>query len=108
MLKRFRSLFIIFGIVLATGAAFGSWSYFARPKKTVTVTVFVHGSVFTGLVLFNMKDAKKDTLSPDSRYVSMLKYIRKQPILQEDQLLLDEGWARISEDLFTQFRKDEC
>ncbi len=107
MLKRFRSLLVIFGITLVTGAVFGSWSYFARPQKTVTLTVFIHGSVFTGLVLFNSKDVKNDTLSPDCRYVSMLKYIRKQPILQEDQLLLDQGWARISEDLFTQYRKDE-
>jgi hypothetical protein len=107
MVTKFHSLGILLGLVLVIGCAFGAWSYVARPKKTMTMTVFVHGSVFTGLVLFNAQDAKKDNLTYDCRYVSMLKYIRQQPILQEDQILLNQGWTALSDELFQQFRKDE-
>ena len=105
MRSRFYSLGFVFAIVALVACAFGVWSSLTRPKKTITVTVFVHGSVFTGLVLFNSQEAKKDLLTPDCRYVAMLKYIREQPILQEDQLLLDQGWHASLKKFFNNFVK---
>ncbi len=99
------SMFYVMILVL-TGFVLGlhaivklSW----QKNKSVRITVFVHGSVFSGLSLLNPGSVIDDVLTEDSWYVSMLKNIRENTMLWEDQILLQQGWHEIAPDVLQRF-----
>lgn len=92
-----RILAIITGLMLVAMVPFGIWYRFLRPQKTCIMTVFVHGSIFSGLAFLNKQEAQNDTVDTSGWYYARLKYIRKKEILSEDQMLLGEGLEQIPE-----------
>ena len=71
-------------------------------EKVAHITVFVHGSVYTGLYLLNTSQVLVDDLSQDSWYVSLVNQVRKNPVLWGDQMLLEQGWQPIGSEQIEQ------
>lgn len=64
-------------------------------KRAAQITVFIHGSVYTQLWPLDVKGVFSDQFSDDSPYVDLVQRIRKNPLLWQDQIMLQEGWAEI-------------
>ena len=93
-------ILVLTGLVLGLHAVVKlSW----RSHTSARITVFVHGSLFTGLSLLNPGSVLDDMLTEDSWYVSMLKNIRKNNMLWEDQILLEQGWQEIAPEVLRRF-----
>jgi hypothetical protein len=69
------------------------------------VTVFIHGSVFSGFSMFNLSRVLNDDLTPTCRYVRCVTAVRSNPILLQEQCMLDCGLHEISADLLAQIQK---
>jgi len=66
------------------------------PKATkARVTVFIHGSIFTPLSMLNMRRVLSDDLVPTCRYVQFVNEVRRNPVILQDQLMLDLGLHEI-------------
>jgi len=79
------------GMVLLGDLSLLVQQYYAGKKK-VSVTVFVHGSVYTVLSMLDAKRVLNDSLREDSPYISLVKNVRKNPLIWQDQIMLQEGW----------------
>ena len=72
-------------------------------NRTIIITVFIHGSFFTQLCPFDVKNILSGILPGSSPYVEIIKRARKNPLLWQDQALLQEGWVRIPDRVFDNF-----
>ena len=72
-------------------------------KKQARITVFIHGTVFSMLSLFDVRNVYADDLSEGSLYVSLLKEVRKNPLLWQDQPMLSQGWQDIPANVIPEF-----
>ncbi|HRN78395.1 MAG TPA: hypothetical protein PLU71_04090 [Candidatus Dependentiae bacterium] len=62
-----------------------------RGKRSIEVTVFVHGSVYTVLSMLDAKRVLNDALQENSPYVNLVKSVRKNPLIWQDQIMVAEG-----------------
>src|SRR5690349_9400943 len=69
-------------------------------KRAINVTVFIHGSLFTQLWPLDVKNILSGILPGTSPYVEIIKRARKNPLLWQDQALLQEGLVRIPDHVF--------
>jgi hypothetical protein len=84
---------------LAAGIALFFWQEKRKiapvqKKPHVTVTVFVHGSLLSGLALLNPRSVWDDQLE-DTAYFEVVSRARKHRLLRQDQILLDEDLHEI-------------
>lgn len=66
------------------------------------VTVFVHGSVFSGFSMFNLQRVFRDDLTPTCRYVRCITQLRNNPVLFQEQCMLGLGLQEIPLELLAQ------
>lgn len=71
------------------------------PKE---ITVFIHGSLFSGFSFLRPFRLYRDRLSDDYSFRKMHKILRGHPLLKEQQLLLDEGMTHITQENIEAFR----
>jgi hypothetical protein len=72
-------------------------------KRAINVTVFIHGSLFTQLWPLDVKNILSGILPGTSPYVEIIKRARKNPLLWQDQALLQEGLVRVPDRVFDNF-----
>lgn len=77
-------------------------SYYSG-KRAINITVFIHGSLFTQLWPLDVKNILSGILPGSSPYVEIIKRARKNPLLWQDQALLQEGLIRIPDRVFNNF-----
>jgi hypothetical protein len=65
-------------------------------KQSLHITVFVHGSVYTALSMLDARHVLADRLSEYSPYVGLVKNVRKNPLIWQDQVMMEEGWHPVS------------
>ncbi len=82
-------------------------SSFLQSEKKVCITVFIHGAVYSGLSLFHLPHMLKDDLKEDSFYVSAVKDIRDNPLLQQNHVMLDQGWHQVCPEIITAFNQKQ-
>ena len=75
----------------------------ATTKRTASITVFVHGSIFAFLSLLNVRDVASDLLHDNLLYVSLVKHIRENPLLEHEQLLFKLGPHHVHSAVIKQF-----
>lgn len=69
-----------------------NFSYLLQKKvtnKTIRITIFVHGSLFTVLSLLNIADVYRDSLHENHIYKKLLAIIRTNQLLEHEQLIFD-------------------
>jgi hypothetical protein len=72
-------------------------------KKEIRVTVFVHGSVYTFLSALDPQNVWAGTLEKDSLYIDMVKRVRRNTLVWEDQVMLQEGWILFPQESIDKF-----
>jgi hypothetical protein len=65
---------------------------YLRGKPEVHLTVFVHGSIFSAFSILNLGRVIKDDLSETDLYVRTISRLRTYDVLQQDQVLQQEGF----------------
>lgn len=75
-------------------------------RSTLNITVFIHGSLFTQLWPLDVKNILSGILPGSSPYVEIVRRARKNPLLWQDQALLQEGWCQIPPDAIERFVQD--
>lgn len=66
--------------------------YFSKEKNIV---IFVHGTILPGLALLNPYKSYTHSIAKDDWYSRCMEKVRKDPLFQEDSLMLDEGLTKI-------------
>lgn len=102
MKKHLILLFILIsGALLAwkSGSVVAQW----YGHKDVCVTVFVHGSVYTMLSALDAQRVWSGALPKDSPYVDMVKRVRKNTLVWQDQVMLKEGWVSFPQESLEKF-----
>jgi hypothetical protein len=75
-------------------------------KSHMHMTVFIHGSLFTQLWPLDVKSILSGILPGSSPYVEIVKRARKNPLLWQDQALLQEGWCQVTQQTVHSFCQD--
>jgi hypothetical protein len=75
-------------------------NYFNQTKHVV---IFVHGTILPGLALLNPYKSYMHTLTAQDWYYRCMSAIRKDPLFQEDSLMLNEGLSKIDPTLLTHY-----
>jgi len=76
-------------------------------KKDACVTVFVHGSVYTMLSALDAQRVWSGALPKDSLYVDMVRRVRKNPLIWQDQVMLKEGWVLFPQESIDDFYQNK-
>ncbi len=74
-------------------------------SKTAHITVFIHGSVHSHLLLLSPQAVWNDSICEDSWYIKMLSKIRQNPLLWQMRPMLAMGPQEISRDVIDRFHK---
>jgi hypothetical protein len=93
MKKQYILLFFLVGFGLLAGLAGYTVTNLYGRKKEVCLTVFVHGSVYTMLSALDPQRVWSGALPKQSPYVDMVKRVRKNSLVWQDQVMLKEGWV---------------
>jgi len=103
MKKQLISLFICMSFTLFAWKAGSVVAQWYDNKKDVCLTVFVHGSVYTMLSALDAQRVWSGALPKASPYVDMVKRVRKNPLIWQDQVMLKEGWVSFPQESIDNF-----
>ncbi len=67
--------------------------YFSKEKNIV---IFVHGTILPGLALLNPYKSYTQSIAKEDWYARCMAKVRKDPLFQEDSLMLNEGLTKIN------------
>lgn len=93
MKKQYILSFILIGSALLAWKVSSFATHWFGSKKEVCMTVFVHGSVYTMLSALDAQRVWSGALPKESPYVDMVRRVRKNPLIWQDQVMLKEGWV---------------
>ena len=68
----------------------------AQPSATKKLVIFIHGSLGSGLAFLNPHRALYDNFLENSYYIRVIKSIREDPFLFQDQVMLGLGLQKVS------------
>lgn len=88
-------LLLIAVALLGLGAWFGYKRYY-RVQERHAITVFIHGTFFSSLSAVSIKSVLQDELDENSWYVKMMRTIRQETMLLQDQVIGEEGLFQVS------------
>jgi hypothetical protein len=91
------SMMILLILLFLVGIVFwlGYKRYYRIPEHH-TITVFIHGTFFSSLSAMSIKSVLQDELDEDSWYVKMMRTVRNETMLLQDQVIGEEGLFQIS------------
>ncbi len=93
MKKQYILLFILVTGALLAWKVGSAFAHMYSSKKEACLTVFVHGSVYTMLSALDAQRVWSGALPKESPYVDMVRRVRKNPLIWQDQVMLKEGWV---------------
>jgi pimeloyl-ACP methyl ester carboxylesterase len=88
---------ILFGIFV--------WRWYTTSSCRTGITVFVHGTVGSELHALNPFHCYSDSASDETLSWRLNRRYRNHPLIQQDQLLMDEGLHQVSYDDIVAFRE---
>jgi Protein of unknown function (DUF726) len=74
-----------------------------RAHAIKNITVFIHGTLLPGLALLNPYKAYTQTLETNDWYCKSLAKLRKNPLIYEDSIMLEEGLRKIDQPILLQY-----
>ncbi len=96
--KRNRVYMLAF-IALLAMVGISLWYAYRRyrqPTERHSITIFIHGTFFTSLSAVSLKSVLNDELDDSSWYVQMMRSIRNETMLLQDQVINEEGLFEVS------------
>ncbi|MEX0672072.1 MAG: hypothetical protein WD068_01840 [Candidatus Babeliales bacterium] len=89
-------LLLIIMALLVVGVWYTYKRYYALSVEQHRITVFIHGTFFTSLSAVSIKSVLQDELDESSWYVRMMRSVRKETMLLQDQVISEEGLFEVS------------